>query len=164
MIEGVSTSDIPNAVLLLRGHTAADFEVGRVFDHAQRKTITTADHALFTALTMHYNPAYLDAEAARAMGFRDIPVNPLLVFNLVLGLSVEDLSEGGGPFLGVDDLEYGEAAYVGDTIRAQSSVQSNRPSSKHGEYAVVTWRTEGFNQLSERVIRFQRTNLVRRSR
>jgi itaconyl-CoA hydratase len=151
-------------LLLMRGHTAADFAAGRVFEHAQRKTLSASDHALFTALTMHYNPVYLDVTRAQALGYRDMPVNPLLVFNLVFGISVEDLSEGGGPFLGVDDLSYDTPAYVGDTVRAQSTVVSRRDSSKYDQYAIVSWATEGYNQKNERLVRFQRTNLVRRSR
>ena len=33
-------------------------------------------------------------------------MNPLLVFNTVFGITVEDLSEGGGPFLGVDEVQF----------------------------------------------------------
>src|SRR5271156_1750995 len=94
----------PEATLIVRGHTFADFPVGRVFLHKQSKTILESDNALFTTLTLHYNPLYLDRERAKAAGFRDIVVNPLLVFNTVFGISVEDLSEGGGPFLGVEAL------------------------------------------------------------
>ena len=155
---------VEDAVHLLRGHTAADFPPGAVFEHGQRKTLTSADHATFTALTMHYNPSYLDLEHARKLGYREMPVNPLLVFNLVFGISVEDLSEGGGPFLGVDNLLYGVPAYAGDTVRARSIVVSNRLSGKYEQYAIVSWSTEGFNQRDEKLIAFQRTNLVRRSR
>ncbi|MET0547153.1 MAG: hypothetical protein ABWZ40_12655, partial [Caulobacterales bacterium] len=96
--------------------------------------------------------------------YRDIPINALLVFNIVFGISVEDLSEGGGPFLGVEALEYLEPVYAGDTIRAQSEVISARPSDKRENYGIVTWRTEGFNQLDQKIIEFRRTNLVKRAR
>ena len=104
-----------DAILLARGHRYEDFTPGRVFDHAQRKTILESENALFTTLTLHYNPLYLDRVRAMQSGHRDIVVNPLLVFNLVFGLTVEDLSEGGGPFLGIDELEYGVAVLVGDS-------------------------------------------------
>jgi itaconyl-CoA hydratase len=152
------------AQLLVRGHVFTDFIVGRVFDHAQTRTVLESDNALFTTLTLHYNPLYLDAERARAAGYRGIVVNPLLVFNMVFGLSVEDLSEGGGPFLGVEALEYGAAVYAGDTLRAVSKVLSARLSAKHEHYGIVCWATRGLNQRGEEVIAFQRTNLVRRSR
>jgi itaconyl-CoA hydratase len=153
-----------DATLLVRGHTLADFEVGRIFEHRQRKTVLESDNALFTTLTLHYNPLYLDRERAKAAGFRDIVVNPLLVFNTIFGISVEDLSEGGGPFLGVEALGYGVTVYAGDTLSARSAVLAARLSSKHEHHAIVTWATQGFNQVGERVVGFNRTNLVRRQR
>jgi itaconyl-CoA hydratase len=161
---GVTPTPPAGAQLLVRGHVLADFTVGRVFEHKQRKTILESDNGLFTTLTLHYNPLYLDRERARAAGYRDIVVNPLLVFNTIFGLSVEDLSEGGGPFLGVEALEYGAPVYAGDTLRAESTVLSARLSAKHEHYGVVSWATRGFNRNGDQVISFHRTNLVRRSR
>ena len=149
-------------ILLVRGHRYSDFEDGKVFVHPQRKTVLESDNALFTTLTMHYNPLYLDRELASSRGHRDIVVNPLLVFNLIFGLTVEDLSEGGGPFLGIEQLEYGVPVYAGDTLRASSKVISARLSSKHEHYGIVMWETEGLNQKDERVIQYRRSNLVRR--
>ena len=163
MIES-QNSPPANAIRVVRGHTFEDFEVGRVFAHRQRKTMLDSDNSLFTTLTLHYNPLYLDREHAKAAGFRDIPVNPLLVFNTVFGISVEDLSEGGGPFLGVGGLEYGVPVYPGDTLHASSTVLSARLSAKHQHFAIVSWTTRGLNQSGEQVIIFARTNLVRRHR
>ena len=39
-------------------------------------------------------------------GTRRSTPGPLLVLATVIGLSVEDLSEAGGPFLGVNDVEF----------------------------------------------------------
>jgi len=86
------------------------------------------------------------------------------VFNTVFGLSVEDLSEGGGPFLGVEALTYGDTVYPGDTLRARSTVIASRLSEKHPLHGIVTWQTEGLNQDDATVIAFRRSNLVRRSR
>ena len=53
-------------------------------------------------------------------------------------------------------------AHVGDTLTASSTVVSARESKGQAGFGIVTWQTEGFNQRGERVIRFRRTNLVRR--
>ena len=95
-----------NAVEWGRGNRFEDFALGQTFTHHWGRTVTESDNTLFSTLTLAYNPAYTNAHHARAQGFLGSPVNPLLVFNVVFGLSVEDLSEGGGPFLGVDDLQY----------------------------------------------------------
>lgn len=144
-----------------RGHRYEDFDIGRRFVHHWGRTVTESDNTLFSTLTLHYNPHYTNAAFARAHGHPDSPVNPLLVFNTVFGLSVEDLSEGGGPFLGVDELTYLENVYPGDTLRAASEVVSKRLASNRPGYGIVTWATLGTNQNGTEVIRFKRSNLVK---
>ena len=83
------------------------------------------------------------------------------MFTTVFGLTVEDLSEGGGPFLGVNQLSYHQPVYPGDSLRAESVVLDRRVSDSHKGFGIVTWHTTGFNQREEKVIDFKRTNLVR---
>lgn len=147
-----------------RGNRFQDFEVGRRFAHHWGRTLTESDNTLFSTLTLHYNPQYTNAEIARANGYETTPLNPLLVFNTVFGLSVEDLSEGGGPFLGVDALTFVKPVYPGDTLRAESEVIAARESEKRPEFGIVTWATQGFDQRDDLVIAFRRTNLVRKRR
>ncbi|QFZ84001.1 MaoC family dehydratase [Variovorax paradoxus] len=144
-----------------RGHRYEDFDVGRTFTHHWGRTVTAADNTLFSTLTLHYNPHYTSEAFAAAHGHPTTPVNPLLVFNTVFGLSVEDLSEGGGPFLGVDELSYLQPVYPGDTLHARSEVVAARLAGNRPGYGIVTWHTRGTNQRGEEVIAFKRSNLVR---
>lgn len=144
-----------------RGNQFEDFEVGRQFVHHWGRTITVADNTTFSVLTLHYNPHYTNEQFAIAHGHPTTPVNPLLVFNTVLGLSVEDLSEGGSPFLGINGLSFHKPVYPGDTVYARSEVLACRRSDKRPRYGIVTWQTTGTNQGNETVISFQRSNLVR---
>ena len=150
------------AKLWPKGHRFEDFLLGRRFTHHWGRTITESDAVLFSTLTLHYNPLYTNAEYARAHGHSGLVVNPLLVFNVVFGLTVEDLSEGGGPFLGVDELVFKRPVYVGDTLSAESEVMAARDSEKRPEFGIVTWRTRGHNQRGDEVISYERTNLVRK--
>ncbi len=143
------------------GSTYEDFELGRVFDHHWGRTIRESDNTLFCALTMQYSPLYTNVEYARALNYADIPVHPLFLWNLVAGLSVEDLTEGGGPFLGLQNVEYFGSVYPGDTIYASSEVVARRLSDSRPGWGIVTWRTTGRNQRGELVIRYERTNLSR---
>lgn len=145
-----------------KGNRYEDFEVGRVFEHHWGRTIGEGDNAMFTTLTLHYNPLYFNAAYAAANGHDRIVVNPLLAFNVVFGLSVEDLSEGGGPFLGVDKLVYHRPVHVGDTLSAASTVVDRRESDKFAGFGIVTWHTRGTNQDGVCVLEFHRTNLVRK--
>jgi itaconyl-CoA hydratase len=64
-------------------------------------------------------------------------------------------------FLGVDECEFIEPVYVGDTITARSTVIKKRISQSNKNAGIVTWRTEGSNQHSIKVVQFLRTNFVR---
>lgn len=149
------------AVTFPKGHQYEDFTEGEVFEHHWGRTITDADNAWFSTQTLSFNPMYFNAPYARSLGHEAMVVNPLLVFNTAFGLSVEDLSEGGGLFLGVDECEFLEHVYVGDTITATSTVVSKRISKSNRTAGIVTWLTEGFNQDGKKVIEFKRTNFVR---
>jgi itaconyl-CoA hydratase len=142
-----------------KGHRFEEFDEGRVFQHHWGRTITGADSTLFTTLTQAYNPLYFNVPFAKEHGHPDVVVNPMLVFGVVLGLSVEDLSEAGGPFLGVDDLAFHAPVYPGDTLTARSTVVGRRVSNSRPEQGIVTWHTEGFNQSDTLVIDFKRSNL-----
>jgi acyl dehydratase len=148
------------AVLRRKGNRFEDMTEGRIFEHHWGRTINTGDNSAFTTQTLSFCPLYFNEPYAQAHGYRTTPINPLLVFNTVFGMSVEDLSEGGGPVLGVDNCEFLEEVYPGDTLTAAISVLAARESKGHERFGIVTWRTEGFNQHGRLVVRFERTNLV----
>jgi acyl dehydratase len=151
---------------VLKGHSFDDFEVGQVFEHHWGRTLNAGDNSLFSTVAMHFNPLYTNAEYARALGHPDLLVNPMLVLSTAVGLSVEDLSEGGGPFLGVDQATFHRPVHPGDTLTARSTVAGKRESASRPAFGIVTWHTEAFNQRGELVLDYQRSNLVakRRSR
>ncbi len=160
----MSAPDLASFPTRVRGNLYEAFAAGRVFEHHWGKTVTSGDNALFSSLTHAYNPLYLNAEQARAEGHPDVVVSPMLVLCVVVGLSVEDLSEIGGPFLGIDDLTFHRPVYPGDTLTGRSTVVEARESKSRPMAGVVTWHTEGFNQHGQLVVDYRRTNLVAKGR
>ena len=150
--------------LLRKGRSLEEFAAGGSFEHHWGRTLTEADNTLFTTATLAYNPLYFNAEYARAEGDPCAVVNPMLVLCTVVGLSVEDLSEAGGPFLGIDELTFHQAVYPGDTLSASSTVISVRESESRPGFGIVTWHTEGRNQRGELVVDYKRSNLVGKKR
>jgi itaconyl-CoA hydratase len=150
-------SDFPT---VRRGHQFEDFAVGQVFEHHWGRTVTDGDNALFSTAMCNWMPMHLNAEYARAHGHPDVVVNPMLVLCTVVGLTVEDLSEAGGPFLGVDDCTFHRPVHPGDTLTARSTVLETRTSNSRPGTGIVTWHTEGRNQRDEVVVDYRRTNLV----
>lgn len=152
--------DFETFPLAAKGHAFEDFAEGQVFDHHWGRTLNEGDNALFTTLALRFTPLYFNAEFARAHGHPGVVVDPLLVLCTAVGMSVEDLSEAGGPFLGVEDVEFHRSVYPGDTITARSTVASKRDSDSRPAFGIVTWRTEARNQRGELVVSYRRTNLV----
>lgn len=149
------------AVLWPKGRLFEDFFVGQRFDHHWGRTITESDALTFASLTLAYNPIYFNRALAMAEGHPDIVVCPQLVFNVTLGLSVEDCSEIGGPFLGVFELAYHRPVYPGETLIASSETVDVRTSDSNPANGIVTWRTVGRSASGEDLVSFRRSNLVR---
>ncbi len=147
-----------------KGRQFEDFDEGQVFEHHWGRTVNEGDNSLFATVALRFTPLYFNAEYARAHGHPGIVIDPLLVLCTVVGLSVEDLSEAGGPFLGVDEVEFHHPVYPGDTVTARSTVVSKRASEKRPHFGIVTWRTEGRNQKGQVVVSYRRTNLVAKRR
>jgi acyl dehydratase len=139
-----------------------DFEVGRQFRHHWGRTVTVGDAIAFATEHLLHEPALYNQVYARHLGYPDIVLSPLLVFAILLGMSVEDLSESGGPFLGADEVTSVRPVFAGSTLFASSVVVSKRASSSRPDFGVVQWQTLGHNEKGEEVLRFKRTNLVRR--
>ncbi|HZP44523.1 MAG TPA: MaoC family dehydratase [Candidatus Binataceae bacterium] len=152
---------------LPKGNLYDDFEVGQTFQHHWGRTLSESDNTLFSTLTLSYNPLYFNAPYARAHGHRTPLINPMLVFLTVFGLSVEDLSEAGGLFLGVDNLTFHRPVHPGVTLVARSTVVDKRESTSRPDHGIVTWHTEGFaaSELGagsdeHLVVDFRRSNLL----
>jgi len=154
------TFDPASFPLVKHGNQYQDFAVGQVWKHHWGRTITQSDNVVFSTASCNWNPLHLNVEYARAHGHPDTVVNSMLVLCTVVGMSVEDLSEGGGPFLGVNGCTFHLPVYPGDTITAQSVVEDMRLSASRPDTGIVTWHTEARNQRGELVVDYRRTNLV----
>lgn len=137
-----------------------NFEVGQTFEHHWGRTINEGDNSLFTSLTLTQNPIYFNEDYAAKLDYDDVVVNHLLAFNVVFGMSVQDLSEAGGAFLGIEDLQFHETVHPGDTLYANSEVLSKRESDSRPHQGIVSWATEGVRPNGDPVVTFERTNLI----
>lgn len=137
-----------------------DFEEGQTFEHHWGRTINDGDNSLFSSLTVTQNPIYFNEDYATDLGYDDVVVNHLLAFNVVFGMSVQDLSEAGGAFLGIENLKFHETVYPGDTLYSDSEVVSKRESSSRPHQGIVHWRTTGTRPNGDLVLEFERKNLI----
>jgi acyl dehydratase len=124
--------------------------VGATFEHEPGRTVTETDNLLFTALTLNPQPLHLDAEFAAGTQHGKILVNSIFTLGLVVGLSVGDTTLGttlGN--LGFDKTTFPNPVFIGDTIRAQTTVLDKRESRSKADRGVVTFEHQGINQRGE---------------
>ena len=144
------------------GRSFEDFTVGDVYEHRPGRTITQADNAWFTLLTMNTHPLHFDEEYGRASEFgRCLVASPLTVAILV-GMSVTDVSQKAIANLGWREIRLTHPVYPGDTLYAESEVLEVRESKSRPQAGIVTVRTTGRNQAGVEVCTFERTILVAR--
>ncbi|MCU0671789.1 MAG: MaoC family dehydratase [Myxococcota bacterium] len=141
------------------GRFFEDFQVGAELVHAVPRTITEGDQALYVALTGDRYPLHCSAEYARSLGYRRETVNDLLVFHVVFGKTVTDVSLNAVANLGYAGLRFLAPVYPGDTLRAVSKVVGKKENS-NGETGIVWVRTTGVNQRGEMVLEYYRWVMV----
>jgi 2-methylfumaryl-CoA hydratase len=142
------------------GRRLDDFKVGDVYHHLWEVTLDEGMMAWFAASFLDPNPLYSSRRFARAMGFRDRVVHPLLLMNLALSSSVHDVSEQAIAHLAYIDLRFPNAAYAGDTLSVKSEVLGGHTSASKPDRGVVHVRTTAVNQDGVPVVTFERKALL----
>jgi acyl dehydratase len=143
------------------GRTYEEFEVGAVYRHWPGKTITEADDHLFCLITMNHHPLHLDqhyAETSTHYG-RNVVVGNL-VYSILLGMSVPDVSGKAIANLEVESLRHVAPTFHGDTVYGETTVLDKRPSASKDDRGVVRVETRGYNQDGILVCTFRRAVLV----
>ena len=143
------------------GRYLEEFEVGDVYKHWPGKTITQAEDILFCSITMNQHPVHSDdnyATAASPTGRAMVVGN--LVYSLVLGQSVADVSGRAIANLEVEQLVHANPTFHGDTIYSESEVLAVRQSSSKPDRGVVSVKTIGYKQDGTVVCQFSRKVLV----
>ena len=131
------------------GRYLEDFVVGDVYRHWPGKTITEYDDHLFCMITMNHHPLHTNdwfAEPTSVQG-RNVVVGNL-VYSLVLGMSVPDVSGAAIANLEVETLQHKFPTFHGDTIHAETRVLDvqavdveARPRHRHRRDARASTRT-----------------------
>jgi 2-methylfumaryl-CoA hydratase len=141
------------------GNFLEDFRVGQSIAHATPRTLTEADAALNIALTGSRYALFSADSFAQACGLARAPIDPLLVFHVVFGKSVPDISRNAVANLGYAEGRFLAPVYPGDTLTANSEVLGVKQNS-NGKTGVVTVRTSGVNQIGEPVLSYVRWVMV----
>ena len=140
-----------------------DFTIGQVFDHPLRRTVTETDNLLMSALT--HNPAalHLDAEYMKGTEYGRILVNSCFTLGLMVGISVNDTTQGTAVAnLGWDEVRFPAPIFVGDTLRIETEVLDVRESRSRLDQGIVSFAHRAFNQDGVLVAHCKRASLQRK--
>jgi 2-methylfumaryl-CoA hydratase len=143
------------------GRFFEDFRLGERIRHATPRTVTAADATLYTAL---YGPRFAVQSSdvfARAIGYPHSPLDDWLVFHIVFGKTVPDISLNAVANLGYADGRFLKPVFPGTTLAAVSEVIGLKESSNR-QTGIVYVRSTGYDETGDAVLSYCRWVLVRK--
>jgi 2-methylfumaryl-CoA hydratase len=143
------------------GNYFEDFRLGQEIVHATPRTVTEGDVSLYTALYGTRFAITSSAPFAAALRLEHAPLDSMLVFHMVFGKTVPDISLNAVANLGYANGRFGKPVYAGDTLSTTSTVIGLRQN-KDGKHGVVYVRSVGVNQRGETVLDYVRWVMVRK--
>src|ERR1051325_518928 len=143
------------------GNFFEDFRLGQTIGHATPRTVTAGDVALYNALYGSRFAVQSSDPFAYAIGYPRAPRDALLVFHIVFGKTVPDISLNAVANLGYADCRFLHAVYPGDTLTAVSEVIGLKENSSR-KTGVVYVRSAGFKQDGTKVLDYVRWVMVRK--
>jgi 2-methylfumaryl-CoA hydratase len=141
------------------GRFFEDFRLGEVIRHATPRTVTTGDAALHTALYGSRFAVQSSDAFARAIGYPAAPLDDLLVFHVVFGKTVSDISLNAVANLGYAECRFLQVVYPGDTLNTTSEVIGLKENSSR-KTGVVYVRSTGCKQDGSKVLEYVRWVMV----
>ena len=139
-----------------------DFIVGAEIKHALSKTIFESDNNLFSLLTMNHHPLHTNIDYAVKNQHGKILVVGTLVFSLVVGITVPDISGKAIANLVYEDIKHLAPVFLNDTIYARTKILDKRDSKSKPDRGIVYVETIGYNQDGKDVISFRRKVLIKK--
>jgi acyl dehydratase len=131
----------------MTGYYFDEFEVGRVFEHRIRRTVTETDNVLFSTMTHNPAPLHIDHEHMRTTEFGKPLMNSFFTLGLIVGISINDTTLGTTVAnLGLTDVRFPAPLFVGDTVHVETEVIAMRLSESRPMNGILTLEHRGFNQ------------------
>lgn len=145
------------------GHYFDDFVIGEIIEHALSKTIFESDNNFFSLLTMNHHPVHTNVDYAEGNQHGKLLVVGTLVFSLVVGLTVPDISGKAIANLGYENIRHLSPVFIGDTIYAKTVILDKRKSKTKLDRGIIYVETIGYNQHGIPVISFRRNVLIKKN-
>jgi 2-methylfumaryl-CoA hydratase len=145
-----------------QGNYFEDFRIGQVITHATPRTVSVGDVAVYESLFGPRFAVQSSDEFAKAIGYLRAPVDDLLVFHVIFGKTVPDVSLNAVANLGYAGCYFRKPVYPGDTLTALSEVIGLKENSSR-KTGIVYVRTTGYKQDGAPILEYVRWVMVRKA-
>jgi len=143
------------------GNFFEDFHLGQQIPHATPRTVTVGDVALYQGLFGGRFAVQSSDIFAQKVGYQRAPLDDLLVFHIIFGKTVPDISLNAVANLGYANCRFLKPVYPGATLNAVSEVIGLRENSTK-KTGIVYVRSRGFDETGDTVLDFVRWVMVRK--
>jgi len=144
------------------GNYLEDFKKGDIINHSLSKTIFESDNNLFSLLTMNHHPVHTNVDYCSKQQYDKPLVVGTLVFSLVVGMTVPDISGKAIANLMYENIDHVAPVFIGDTIYAKTEVLDVRESASKKDRGIVYVETIATNQDGMDVLKFRRKVLIKK--
>jgi 2-methylfumaryl-CoA hydratase len=146
----------------IRGNFFEDFQLGQTIRHATPRTVTLGDVALYNGLFGARFAVQSSDVFAQKVGYPRSPLDDLLVFHIVFGKTVADISLNAVANLGYADCRFLKPVFPGATLTAASDVIGLRENANR-KTGIVYVRSRGFDETGDTVLDYARWVMVRKN-
>ena len=125
-----------------------DFEVGRIYEHRYRRTVTEMDNMLFSNMTLNPQPLHIDREfCEKETEFGQPLMNSLFTLGLMIGISVSDLTVGTTiANLGMQEVKFPNPLFQGDTVRCTTEILGKRESKSRPTAGILEFMHRAYKE------------------
>lgn len=147
----------------MNGYYFEEFEVGRVFEHTIRRTVTEMDNTLFSCLTHNPQPLHIDREFCAGTEWGQPLMNSLFTLGLMIGIAVNDTTMGTTiANLGMTEVRFPAPLFHGDTVRVTTEVLGKRESRSRPDAGIVELHHRAYKQTGALVAECRRQAFIYR--
>ena len=139
-----------------------EFQVGKLYRHTLRRTVTQMDNMLFSNMTLNPQPLHIDRDFCEKETQWGQPLmNSLFTLGLMVGIQVSDMTCGTTiANLGMTDVKFPHPLFEGDTIHCTSEVLAKRESQSRPNAGIVEFHHKAFKQDGKLVAECHRNAFI----
>jgi acyl dehydratase len=125
-----------------------DFQVGRLYEHTLRRTVTEMDNMLFSNMTLNPQPLHIDRHFCETETEWGQPLmNSLFTLGLMIGMSVNDLTVGTTiANLGMTEVKFPNPLFQGDTVHSTTEIVGKRESKSRPDAGILEFHHRAYKQ------------------